>query len=375
MGLHRAVKSAYLSLGDLVSDNRFHDYKWFLEQEVNTWSHWVELPLLRRLWLWRGGFTSPCGTLYDFDARGQGSYLSELQRYRLYRAINGHHRYLIDDKLSQHWMMAADPEHRPTAYGFIDHGHVHGVAGTELDGDTVPVSDWLPSAVRRESSLVLKQLRGMGGKQVLICEYDDGYRLDGESVTEETLCDEISALTGYLVTEYIHQHAYADDLYPNAANTIRLLTLWDLPHKELVTPIAIHRIGTERSRPVDNWSVGGLSAEIDLETGTLGQAAQFPYSGEVPWYSSHPDTGAQIEGASVPHWSTIRSTIDRIARNNTNIPAIGWDVLLDESGKPIVIEANTGTDIDLLQVHRPLLEDPRVARIAARHLRGVDRRI
>ncbi|MFB6130103.1 MAG: hypothetical protein ABEJ28_04685 [Salinigranum sp.] len=37
-----------------------------------------------------------------------------------------------------------------------------------------------------------------------------------------------------------------------------------------------------------------------------------------------------------------------------------------------MIEANTGTDVDLLQVHRPLLADPRVARIASRHLPEVD---
>ncbi|MFB6130102.1 MAG: sugar-transfer associated ATP-grasp domain-containing protein [Salinigranum sp.] len=333
MGVHGTVKSSYLALNRAVSNNPLLDHKWFAEQEVNTWSHPVSLPLSRRLWLWRRGFTSPCGTLYDFETYGPEAYLSERQRYRLYNAMNGPHRYLIDDKLSQHWMLSDYPENRPTAYGFVDRGRVHGVAGTEFDGGATPVSEWLPGALRDHSRLVLKQLRGMGGKQVLVAAYDDGdgYTLDGDPVTEAELCAEAARLSGYLVTAYVDQHAYADALYPEAANTVRLLTLWDEVAEELHTPIAIHRIGTARSSPVDNWSVGGLSAEIDLETGELGRAAQYPFTGEVSRYGRHPDTGAQIEGASVPHLEAVRSTVERIARENTNIPAIGWDVIVDGS--------------------------------------------
>lgn len=372
MGLHDTLKSAYLESKRVASDNRLLDVVWLLEQEVDSWKTWVDLPLRRRLWLLRHGFTSPCGQLYDFETHGPEAYVSELQLYRLYRAINGRHRYLVDDKLSQHWMLSDYPDHRPTAYGFVDRGAVHGVAGTELAGAPVPVSEWLPVTLLERSPLVLKQLRGHGGKEVLVCEYDDGFRLDGEAVSEAELCEAVEELSGYLVTEYVHQHEYADDLYPDAANTIRLLTLWDDEAGELVMPMAIHRVGTDRSSPVDNVSSGGLTAEIDLATGTLGPAAQFPFTGAVTWHETHPDTGARIDGATVPRWETISSTVERIAMDNTNIPALGWDVILDRSGDPILIEANTGTDLDLMQVHRPLLADPRVARLASRTLADVD---
>lgn len=354
------------------SENRLRDYKWLIEQEVDSWTQWVSIPLRRRLWLLRHGFTSPCGKLYDFDDNGQEAYLSELQRYRLFRATNGEHRYLLDDKLSQHWMLADHPENRPTAFGVIDRGFVHGVAGGDLEGDPIPVSDWLPDAVRTQEKLVLKQLRGSGGKEVLVCAYDEGYTLDGEPVTERTLCEAAKQLSGYLVTEHVTQHAYADSLYPHATNTMRLLTIWDEQAGELLTPVAVHRIGTDRSRPVDNLSVGGLSAEIDFETGELSRAAQLPFSGEVPWYSAHPDTGAPIEGERVPKWETVRSTVEQFAMETTNIPIIGWDILVDESGVPVVIEANTGTDVQLLQVHQPLLDDPRVAEVLSRYLPEIE---
>ena len=274
MEVHGSAKAAYLGLERALSNNRLADVKWFAEQEANTWSNWVDLPLGRRLWLYRHGFTSPCWLLYDFERYGPESYLSELGKYRFYRAVNGRHRYLLDDKLSQHWMMNDYPEHRPTAFGVIDDGYVHGVSGTALEGGSRPVAEWLPAALRRESALVLKGLRGMGGKQVRVVAYEDGYRLDDEPVSEAALCEAVGTLSGYLVTEYVDQHDYADELYAHSANT--------------------------------------------------------------------------------------------------TIPAIGWDVIVDESGEPIVIEANTGTDVDLLQVHRPLLADRRVAEVVARHLSGVE---
>lgn len=372
MGVHAAVKSAYLQVGKALRHNRLGDYKWFAEQEVNTWKHWVDMPLRDRLWLWRHGFPSPFGKLYDLETHGPDAFLSELQRYRFYRSINGGHRYLVDDKLSQHWMLSEHPENRPTAFGVLDRGRFHGISDTELAGGPGAISDVVPSLLREEGRLVVKQLRGKGGSEVRICAYDDGFRLDDEPTTEAALCDTLAGLEGYLVTEHVAQHDYAERLYPHSPNTIRLLTIWDDEAGELLTPFAAQRIGTERSRPIDNFSAGGLSAEIDLETGEIGTGAQFPFDGEVHRYSRHPDTDAPIEGERVPEWDRVRTTVEEIALEHTNVPAIGWDVILDRSGHPVIIEANTGTGFDMLQVHRPLLLDPRIARIAARHLDDVD---
>lgn len=373
MGLHDRIKSGYLAFDRVLRDNPLMDLKWFVEQEVDTWEHWVGLPPRRRLWLWRHGFTSPFGKLYDFGRYGPDLYLSERQRNRLYGSLNGRHRYLLDDKLSQHWMMADYPDHRPTAYGFLDRGRVHGLSGTVFEGDPTPVREWLPDALREHSRLVLKDLRGKGGKEVHVVTHDGtGFALDGQRITEDALCDRVEGLSGYLVSEYVEQHGYASELYPHSPNTVRVVTLWDDRAGELSVPIVVQRIGTERSRPVDNFSSGGLSAEVDVETGELGPAAQYPFSGEVPWYGTHPDTDAPIEGVSVPNWEAVLSTVAAIARDNTHVPLVGWDVLLNEAGEPVIIEANTGTTLGLLQVHRPLLADPQFAAVAARHLPEVD---
>lgn len=372
MGIHDTIKSAYLGLTKRATDNILMDYKWFAEQEVNSWNHWIRYPLKRRLWLWKHGFPSPFGKLYDLDTHGPDRFISELQRYQLFKSLNGPYRYQIDDKLSQHWMLSEYPDNRPAAYGLIDRGRLHEIADAGADNRSEPVPEALLPMIREHGTLVLKHLRGKGGKEVHLCGFDGEYTLDGEYIEEEALVAKLRNLSGYLVTEFVEQHPYAERLYPHSPNTIRILTMWDNQSGELFVPFACQRIGTERSRPIDNFSVGGLSAEIDLESGTLGSGGQFPYGGEVSWYDTHPDTGEQLNGAKIPGWEEIRSTIEEIARANTHIPAVGWDIILDRDGVPVIIEANTGTGFDMLQIHRPMLDDPRVARIAARHLPEVE---
>lgn len=369
--MHNRIKSHYISFQDWLSDNKFLEIKWFIEQEINTWKNWISLSPRYRLWLWWHGFTSPNGKLYDFDTHGPEAYLSERQRYRLFENINGAHRYLLDDKLCYHWMLHEFSEFRPRVHGLADQGFVRPVTGASFDGAPIRLRKWLPSQLKESSKLVLKHLRGTGGKQVYICKYDAGeYFINDTRVTETELCERANEFENYLITDFVDQHPYADDLYDGATNTVRIITIWDDELEEITIPAAVQRIGTDRSKPADNWSSGGLSAHIDTETGEIGRAAQFPFSGELNWFEEHPETGSKIAGRRIPRWEAIKETIEEIAMYNTNVPAVGWDVILDESGTPMVIEANTGPGLNL-QIHEPLLADKQIRHIVSKHLQSV----
>ena len=80
-------------------------------------------------------------------------------------------------------------------------------------------------------------------------------------------------------------------------------------------------------------------------------------------HSTHPDTGAQIEGVRVPAWDAVVETVETLAAEVPYVPFVGWDVLLSESGEPVVIEANSCPGLASHQVHRPLLDDERLRRI------------
>jgi hypothetical protein len=76
----------------------------------------------------------------------------------------------------------------------------------------------------------------------------------------------------------------------------------------------------------------------------------------------HPITGAQIEGAVLPHWEQIRDVIIRACMCSPMHRYLSWDVLVDDQGDPVMIEANGNGGTDVLQVHGGLLADPAARR-------------
>jgi hypothetical protein len=119
---------------------------------------------------------------------------------------------------------------------------------------------------------------------------------------------------------------------------------------------------------MDNFTQGGVAALVDPETGRLQLGIRVLPSGRPEAVERHPDTGAEITGLVVPRW---RETVERVlavARDHPYLPYVGWDVVVTDEGIRI-LEGNSNSGTDILQVHGPLLADPRIRRFYER--RGV----
>jgi hypothetical protein len=167
-----------------------------------------------------------------------------------------------------------------------------------------------------------------------------------------------------LVERRIPQAEFWRALCPESTNTIRALTMWTPGDPEPFIGTAVQRIGTSATAPTDNWSGGGINAPIDLQTGRLGLGRMHPLKGKSARteFTHHPDTGAQIIGVVLPYWDRVCDTVLRAARTLPINRYVGWDVVVDESGTPLIIEANKNSDVNLLQVHGGLLANARVRR-------------
>ena len=109
-----------------------------------------------------------------------------------------------------------------------------------------------------------------------------------------------------------------------------------------------------------------MCAEIELGTGTLGKAVSYPAEGRLVWHEKHPDTNEDIAGIRIPCWQEVMESVLNVARAFPFIRYAGWDVVVQNDGCT-VIEANANSDVNLLQVHRPLLKDPRVRAFYKHH--------
>ena len=360
----------------------------FVEEELDSWSSWRSMSHQRRLWLWRHGFLSKDGLAYGLTSENIDQYLSDYERKRA-GLINGRWSVVNANKLVFHHMLERFNEHQMTVHGRttrnrfipVDDADSGKQSATSRAGESkllagvvalrpewTQTAEWLGEQLRTAGKLVLKPIYGGMGKGVFVCSWKNGtYYLDGEPKTRAEFESFVAELDGYLVCEYIEQAAYADELFPDASNTLRVLTMWDEQEEEAFVPFAIHRIGSRRSAPVDNVSKGGLTAEIDLETGELGQGAQPPYADENDYHTVHPDTNARIAGASVPGWASIKDDILELAATFKDLPYIGWDLIATDDGEFTIVEANNNPGARSLQVHRPLLANPRVRRFYEHH--------
>jgi hypothetical protein len=337
--------------------------------------------------LYRHGFISRDGEVYRIDDGNYRDVVSSVQHERA-DGIAEPWDAAVNNEMVFRLLFDSFPEHLTTLYGLVDGGTLtrnsplmavpswqadtgartgtgreHGVARFEI-------ASWVEAHLEETGALVLKPVHGYGGNGVLVCREPadaDGYEVNGEAKSTRAFFDFLEGLEDYLAWDFVQQADYADRLYPGATGAIRVLTLWDYERDEPFVAAAAQRIGSDESAPIDSSTSGGLTAEVS-DTGELGRAARwYPPEGTVRWYDVHPDTGVRIAGTRVPGWSTIRGRLLEMAAAFPTLPRLGWDVVVTGDGEFTVLETNAHAGNLSVQIHRPLLLDPRVRRFYEHH--------
>lgn len=308
------------------------------------------LPLSKQVLIYKRGFTEKLYYLYGFqDGFDDGDYVSEYSR-RLAAYINADPER-IDNKRTFRRTLAEND------FGDLCGTHLGDItAGTFVSESYESVNE----AVRAVGMAVIKDARRNGGDGVHFVSCRDG----GEAVVDNSehgreLEELVQGLDEAIVTEYCEQADYLKELYPDAANTLRIVTMAPEDSPPFIAGAA-QRIGTRASAPLDNFSKGGIASEIDVETGVLSPAAKLTNENEVVRYHSHPDTNVRITDMTVPQWQTIREQLLAMVTDLPGCKYVGWDLLVTEPGEFVILEANARPDPDVLQIHTPLLSDTNV---------------
>jgi hypothetical protein len=343
-------------------------YGW-LKHEKNDHSH---LALSQKLSAWRRGFFAESAILYDLSANDPRDYLSDYARAARCREINPHNDFFSHKLVLRSFLLAMGFRQAETV-ALLYEGKI---LSNPFNGDARQIEpgeleEQLASSGR---NYIVKPEDGACGKGLFLLETDRGELVrrhgrqtapfDLPPLLRETGSDQPRPRMTF-IEEQLDQAAFWDRLFPESANTIRVLTLWMPGEPAPFIARAVQRIGTPETVPTDNWSGGGISAPIDLESGTLREGRANPFkSGQATAdrLFQHPATGAQIAGAVLPYWGEVRDTVLRAAASLPFNRVAGWDVLVASDGVPVIIEANGDSDINLLQVHGGLLADSRIRR-------------
>lgn len=302
--------------------------------------------------LYERGFLPEKVRLYGLHPGNIDLYLSDVQRW-LTRLVNGSYSIVFNDKVL-------------FTQVFGRHCRVPGVIATFRNGRAIPYdSAWSRILDGSDGGrmMVAKPLGGGGGGSVYFIRTDRHHAvIETNDNNNSRIVVKLHELTEvlaaqevpFILNDYIQQGDFTQTLFPLTVNTLRVLVVRCPSTGRARVMRAVQRIGTSESYPIDNFSMGGLSAEIDLESGELGHAvaAEGKHSG-CGW-STHPDTGESIQGKRIPNWHNIRRAVCRVFDQLPYVKYCGFDLILDEKGV-VFLEGNSYSQVRLFQMNRPLL--------------------
>ena len=172
--------------------------------------------------------------------------------------------------------------------------------------------------------IVLKEDSGYGGKQVRI-------------IHSATLTDEdLKANKNYIIQPYIKQHKVLNDLYPESVNDFRVTTYLKADGSVSVIFVCL-RFGADGSK-VDNVNTGGGFLFFDL----TGKPSKFVYD-ELGFQiaDKHKNTGFLFSNIMIPTFDLMLEKCKSAHKKYPYSRLIGWDICIDSSGDPKLLEWNT----------------------------------
>lgn len=211
--------------------------------------------------------------------------------------------------------------------------------------DWVSISDAKEKVLKfmkKHSTFMLKPLSGTCGKGIRKINTKDYASL--EDLYEEIIKEEIP----YELEEVIEQNEIVGAIYPDAINTVRIVTILGDDNVPYVI-CAYFRIGN--GKYVDNFNSGGMVAPVNEETGEVIDKA---IDKNKNLYETHPATGHIIKGFKFPDWNKALELVKKASLEVTDVRYVGWDVCFSKKG-PILVEGNEypGHDIYQLPEHTP----------------------
>lgn len=155
--------------------------------------------------------------------------------------------------------------------------------------------------------------------------------------------DHLKASGAAIAEECVVQHPAIAAIYPDSVNTYRIVTVRVEGEANVV--YAFIRIGNG-GRFVDNLNAGGLTAPIDLETGTISHVG---YDKDGKTYERHPQTGSPLVGYRLPFWKESMQMCLEATAVVPQLGYVGWDIAVTAEG-PLLIEGNFFPGHDILQL-------------------------
>ena len=159
--------------------------------------------------------------------------------------------------------------------------------------------------------------------------------------TNETVEEKLKSYKGmFVIEELIQESECLSRLNPSSCNTLRIHT-WRNSGKECCEYISSYvRIGREGSIK-DNASSGGITCQI-MSDGRLGNK---PCTVNPYQLIEKTDAGIKLDGYLIEGYEKMIQTAVNAHSCVPIFGIIGWDICIDKTGVPVIIDYNPDPDM------------------------------
>lgn len=321
----------------------------FLRQIIADRQTWTPL-FWKFIPFWCRGYSTEQIVLFDLKRESMRRYPPDAFRYRITTETNRHVWPILHDKLFFDAFMKGRLPVIEAVF-FMIRGKIHSMVG----------ESWSPAKLRQEieagSQWVLKSSHGGGGVGLLFIKPGEGgFVVNGKVRPWSEWESFLGGLEYHVAYPFVSPHPSLRAYFPDTVNTLRL-TIYrgDDGVARLFNPVL--RVGCRASVPVDNFQQGGLTVAIDEATGVCTRAYLRGSDGLAVAVTRHPETAAELLGATIPFWSQIRQTLLDFHQAHPAFDLVGWDVLVGED-RFWIIEGNHNPGMRMVFLFGHLDEAP-----------------
>ena len=286
-------------------------------------------------------------------------YLKTTQYYAMH-PLNEQYSHWIDDKLTLKYLCAGTQldKYMPKYYYQIDNdGNVLALSDAPDKTKNRCTAENVISFLEATGELAMKRVAGSLGEGFYkVVKKNGQYYLNDKVDSKDELIQKIKELKDYLVTEYLHPH---EDLVPfcaDTANCIRYLIGRD-DSGEMKLIRSFIRLGTKASGFVENYNAGGVLCYV-TKTGEFKNGNIFDSrSGTNNIISEHPDTKQKLVG-KIPLWNEVQKAAEQFGVNFPQMQYLGIDFVITNKNEVKILEINSLTSLDCLQLDESILKKP-----------------
>lgn len=326
---------------------------------ANFWQSTAAIPPEQMESLFLRGFLRDRWALYRLQHEDYELYLSDVQA-ALLRQANDIYAPVIEDRMLM--------SHALSSYFTVP--RIHALRGWKAHEIGLS-AEWQAHADRHPAAppveIMIQPLRaGAPGRSARVSLRDgqfSGFGTHGSLVQLSGIVRDWSDAAGqsYLFSEMLPQDAALGPLFPHGRSHLSILLTRDLKDwtPRIVAACAV--IDSARAAAADSLrlSDGALSAPVNLTSGVLGPALGLTDGQMVP-HRKHPDTGARIDGLRLPGWTALREALGRMMDECSYLRLAFLNISIQPDGTRALL-GPADPDLSVLQIHRPLLDDPVLA--------------